>query len=93
MSNSRRRYRAILTKLVQIQGYPKGRSMQRVQVLAGFISGIVGSRSTHSREAAKHSGLSAKVDSREKRLSRWYQNKNVNHATDYLPYIQEVLDA
>ena len=34
MSNSRRRYRAILTKLVQLQGYPSGRTMQRVQVLA-----------------------------------------------------------
>lgn len=93
MSNSRRRYRAILTKLVQLQGYPSGRMMQRVQVLAGFISGIVGSQSTHSREAAKHSGLGAKVASREKRLSRWYQNDQVRHDLDYLPYLQEVLDA
>lgn len=93
MSNSRRRYRAILTKLVQLQGYPSGRMMQRVQVLAGFISGIVGSQSTHNREAAKHSGLGAKVDSREKRLSRWYQNDQVTHELDYLPYLQEVLDA
>jgi Transposase DDE domain len=92
MSNSRRRYRAILTKLVQLQGYPSGRTMQRVQVLAGFISGIVGSRSTHSREAAKHCGLGAKVDSRAKRLSRWYQNEEVTHELDYLPYLQEVLD-
>lgn len=91
MSNSRRRYRAILTKLVQLQGYPSGRTMQRIQVLGGFISGIVGSRSTHSREVAKHAGLGAKVDSREKRLSRWYQNENVCHELDYLPYIQEVL--
>ena len=65
MSNSRRRYRAIVTKLVQLHGYPSGRTLQRVQVLAGFISGIVGSQSTHSREVAKHSGLGAKVDSRE----------------------------
>ena len=93
MSNSRRRYRAILTKLVQLQGYPTGRTMQRTQVLAGFISGIVGSKSTHTREVAKHSGLGAKVDSREKRLSRWYKNDDVSHELDYLPYIQEVLDA
>jgi hypothetical protein len=91
MSKSRRRYRAILTKLVQLQGYPSGRTMQRIQVLGGFISGIVGSRSTHSREVAKHAGLGAKVDSREKRLSRWYQNENVCHELDYLPYIQEGL--
>lgn len=93
MSNSRRRYRAILTKLVQLQGYPSGRRLQRVQVLAGVISGIVGSQSTHSREVAKHSGLGAKVESREKRLSRWYQNEQVTHELDYLPYVQEVLDA
>lgn len=92
MSNSRRRYRAILTKLVQLHGYPSGRTMQRVQVLAGLISGLVGSQSTHSREVAKHSGLGAKVESREKRLSRWYQNEQVTHEFDYLPYIQEVLD-
>jgi hypothetical protein len=92
MSNSRRRYRAILTKLVQVGGYPSGRAMQRVQVLAGLISGIVGSQSTHSREVAKHSGLGAKVDSREKRLSRWYQNEQVTHELDYLPYVQEVLE-
>jgi hypothetical protein len=93
MSNSRRRYRAIMTKLVQLHGYPTGRTMQRVQVLAGVISGIIGSQSTHSREVAKHSGLGAKVDSREKRLSRWYQNEAVQHELDYLPCLQEVLDA
>jgi len=62
-------------------------------MLAGLISGIVGSHSTYSREAAKHSGLGAKVESCEKRLSRWYQNEQVTHELDYLPYIQEVLDA
>ena len=50
MSNSRRRYRAIKTKLVQLQGCPTGRQRQRLQVLAGYISGIVGSRRTHSRK-------------------------------------------
>jgi hypothetical protein len=91
MSNSRRRYRAIVTKLVQLYGYPSGRMMQRIQVLAGFISGIVGSQSTHSREVAKHAGLGAKVDSREKRLSRWYHNEQVTYELDYLPYLQEML--
>lgn len=91
MSNSRRRYRAILTKLVQLCGYPVGRRRQRIQVLAGYISGIVGSQSTHGREAAKHSGLDAKVPSREKRLVRWYQNEQVSHETEYLPYLEEML--
>ena len=36
--------------------------------------------------------MSAKVDSREKRLSRWYTNEQVSLEMDYLPYLQEVLD-
>lgn len=92
MSNSRRRYRAILTKLVQLYGYPTGRALQRLQVQAAYICGIVGSKSTNNREVAKQSGLKVKVESRVKRLGRWYNNDNVCHEIDYLPYIQDILD-
>ena len=93
MSNSRRRYRAILTKLVQISGYPTGHAMSRLQVQAAYICGIIGSGSPHGREVAKHSGMKAKVESRVKRLSRWYQNEKVCYELDYLPYIDELLNA
>ena len=93
MSNSRRRYRAILTKLTQLYGWPTGHRLNRLQVQAAMISGIVGSGSTHGREVAKQSGLKAKVESRVKRISRWYQNENVRYTLDYLPYIDELLHA
>ena len=54
MSDSRRRYRAIKAGLMQL--YPQeltGRAMQRLNVLAMFISGIVGSGSTHLRQALR----------------------------------------
>lgn len=93
MSNSRRRYRAILTKLAQLYGYPTGRAMTRLQVQAAYICGIIGSGSPHGREVAKHSGMKAKVESRVKRISRWYQNENVCYELDYLPYIDDLLSA
>jgi hypothetical protein len=43
MSDSRRRYRAIVTKLEQLYPETKGRKRQHLAVLAAFISGIVGS--------------------------------------------------
>ena len=91
MSNSRRRRRAIEVKLLKLSGYPTGHARQRLTILAAYISGIVGSRNTHSREAAKHSGMSGKVPSREKNFERWRKNENVTYELDYLPYLSEVL--
>lgn len=93
MSDNRRRYRAIQIKLMQLHGYPTGRIAQRLAVLAGYISGIVASRKTHHREVAKHSGLKARVESRIKRLERWYRNDAVGFEVEYLPYIQPLLQA
>lgn len=92
MSDSRRTYRAIQTKLVQLQGYPTGRMLQRTAVLAAFIAGIVRSKSTQGRKVAEQSGLRSKVESRIKQLGRWYQKENVSYELDYLPYIGDLLD-
>lgn len=92
MSDNRKRYRAIRMKLMQLHKYPTGRTAQRIAVLAGYISGIVASRKTHNREVAKHSGLSARVDSRIKRLERWYRNDAIGYEVEYLPYIQPLLE-
>ncbi|MFZ1756718.1 MAG: hypothetical protein WAU10_23400, partial [Caldilineaceae bacterium] len=62
MSDNRKRYRAIHMKLMQLHNYPVGRVAQRIAVLAGYISGIVGSRKIHNREVAKQSGLRATVE-------------------------------
>ena len=92
MSDSRRTYRAIQTKLVQLRGYPSGRALQRTVVLAAFIAGIVRSKSTQGRKVAEQSGMRSKVESRVKQLERWYRNENVSYKLDYLPYVSHLLD-
>ncbi len=91
MSDSRRRYRAIVTKLGQLYPEAKQRKKQHLAVLAAFISGIVGSQSTQTRKVAGRSGLKSKAASRIKQLERWYQNEAITAQTDYLPYLRELL--
>jgi hypothetical protein len=75
MSDSRRRYHAIKDKLLQLwPQQPKGRQLQSLTVLALMICGIVGSRSTQTRQMAKQAGVSGKADSRGKRIERWYRH-------------------
>lgn len=92
MSDSRRTYSAIQTKLVQLRGYPTGRVLQRTAVLAAFITGIVRSKSTQGRKVAEQSGLRSKVESRVKQLERWYRSQNISYELDYLPYMSHILD-
>jgi hypothetical protein len=68
-----------------------GRAMQRLNVLAMFISGIVGSGSTQMRQVAKKAPTGAKVESRIKQMSRWVQNEQNDYALHYLPYIRHLL--
>ncbi|GIK74000.1 MAG: hypothetical protein BroJett021_29880 [Chloroflexota bacterium] len=56
-----------------------------------FINGIVASGSTHLRTVAKKTPTSAKVTSREKQLSRWYQNEHVSYEVHMLPFVQQLL--
>lgn len=92
MSDSRRRYRAIKSGLMQLYpGRLTGRMLQRLDVLALFISGIVGSGSTQLRQVAKKAPTTAKVESRIKQLSRWYQQEENSHAMYYLPFVEQLL--
>lgn len=92
MSDSRRRYRAIKSGLMQL--YPRrlsGRMLQRMEVLALFISGIVGSGSAQLRQVAKKAPTTAKVESRIKQLSRWYHQEENSHGIYYLPFVEGLL--
>jgi len=92
VSDNRTRYRAIRTGLMQI--YPKqltGRMLQRMNVLAMFVSGIVGSGKTQNRQVAKKAPTRAKSESRSKQLSRWYQNEENRYEIYYLPFIESLL--
>lgn len=92
MSDNLRRHRAIKTGLLQLYpGEAKGHLRQSLEVLAMFINGIVGSKSTHTCEVAKKTPTGAKVSSREKQLSRWYQNEAVTYASHMLPFVQDLL--
>ena len=92
MSDSRRRYRAIKAGLTQLYpDTPTKRTEQRMNVLAMFICGIVGSGSVQMRQVAKKAPTGAKVESRSKQLSRWYQNEQNSYELHYLPFIQQLL--
>lgn len=93
MSDSRRRYRAIVTKLEQLYPEAKRRKQQHLAVLAAFISGVVGSRSTQTRQVAGQAGVGGKMASRVKQLERWYRNAAITPQTDYLPFLRELLAA
>jgi hypothetical protein len=70
---------------------PQGRLAQSLTVLAMFINGIVASKSTHTRQIAKKTPVAAKVTSREKQLSRWYQNERVTYELHMLPFVKPLL--
>lgn len=92
MSDNLRRYRAIKQALVQLYpSKPTGRLVQSLGVLAMFINGIVGSKSTHTRDVARKTPTGAKVTSREKQLSRWYQNERVTYERYMLPFVEQLL--
>ena len=65
--------------------------MQSLTVLALMISGIVGSKSTQTRQVAKQAGVGGKVDSRGKRIERWYRHAGHTYEAHYLPYVEQLL--
>lgn len=92
MSDSRRRYDAIRGKLLQLwPQQPTGRQVQSLTVLALMISGIVGSKSTQTRQVARQAGVGGKVDSRSKRIERWYRHDGHSYEVHYLPYMKQLL--
>jgi cell division protein FtsB len=86
MSDNRTRYRAIKPGLIQL--HPRqvtGRQMQRLNVLAMFISSLIGSGKSQNRQVAKKVATKAKLKSRLKQLSRGYKNEELPYNVDYLP--------
>ena len=92
MSDNLRRYDAIKKALVQLYPQaPTGHLLQSLNVLAMFINGIVASKSTHTRPVAKKTPTDAKVTSREKQLTRWYENEHVTYQLYMLPFVETLL--
>ena len=87
MSDNLRRYRAIRQALKQgYPGEPSGQMARHLTTLAAFISGIVGSKSSHLPSIATKIPDGAKPESRVKRLSRWLKNPSMEEEVSFLPY-------
>ena len=68
------------------------RSMaQHLTVLAAFISGIVGSKSSQLPSIATKIADRAQPESRVKRLTRWLKNDEVKEEIYFLPYAEMLL--
>jgi hypothetical protein len=92
MSDNHRRYRAIHEALTQCYpGEISGRMAQHLTVLAAFISGIVGSKSSQLPSIATKIADRAQPESRVKRLSRWLKNNEVKEEIYFLPYAEMLL--
>ena len=93
MSDNRHRYRAIKDAIKQLYPTePKGNLARQLHTLAAFISGIVGSRSTHLPAIAKKVPDETKKESRVKKYSRWIKNERIEFEIYYLPYLEALLN-
>jgi hypothetical protein len=93
MSDNHRRYRAIRQALTQCYpGELSGRMTQHLTILAAFISGIVGSKSSQLPSIATKIPDRAKPDSRVQRLARWLRNDEIKEEIYFLPYAEMLLN-
>ena len=92
MRDNLRRYRAIREALTQgYPGEPTGNMARHLNTLAGFISGIVGSRSSQLPSIATKIPDRAKPESRVKRMTRWLKNDEMKEEIYFLPYAEMLL--
>lgn len=92
MSDSRRRYRAILDALKQLYPFePKGNLARHLNTLAALISGIVGSQRVNLPAIAAKAPDRAKPESRIKRYTRWVINERIEVETYFTPFAEALL--
>lgn len=92
MCDKRRRFLAIQNALFRL--YPKeptGNFARHLNTLAMIISGIVGSKSTTLSKVSDEVIDGNKKESRIKRLSRWFANKNIEEGLYFLPFAEALL--
>lgn len=92
MSDNHRRYRSIRTALAQMYfKEPRGYTAKQLNVLAGLISGIVGSRRTNYPQIASKVPDQTKVESRVKRFSRYINEVAEDQEIHLMPFAAELL--
>lgn len=87
MSDNHRRYSSIRSALSQMFiEKPKGYSAKQLNILAGLISGIVGSRRTNYPQIASKIPDRTKPESRVKRISRFINEVDENREIHQMPF-------
>lgn len=92
MSDNHQRYRSIRLALAQIFFQePLGYGAKQLNILAGLISGIVGSRSTNYPKIASKVPDRAKAESRVKRYSRYINEADPKQEIYWMPFAAQLL--
>ena len=92
MSDNHRRYSSIRMSLSQMfSSEPKGYTAKQLNVLAGLISGIVGSRRTNYPHIASKVPDGTKLESRVKRISRFVNEADGAQEVHLMPFAGALL--
>ena len=92
MSDNHRRYRSIRTSLSQMYASePRGMDARYLNVLAGLISGIVGSHSTNYPKIANKVPDRCKLESRVKRYARFVNEADPEQEIHRMPFAEQLL--
>ena len=92
MSDNLRRYFAIQTALKSLRPTePKGNVARHLNTLAMMICGIIGSQKCHLPAIAKKVPTQSKVQSRIRRMERFFANDAIESSVYSLPYVQALL--
>ena len=92
MSDNHQRYRSIRTALSQMfLGGPQGYGAKQLNVLAGLISGIVGSRSANYPKIASKVPDRRKLESRVKGYSRYINDTDPDQEIYLMPFAAALL--
>lgn len=94
MPNCYRVYRAIHQALIKALGFEvKGNPARHLNVMAGFICGILQSGEVRLSEVALETPKAGQEESKVMQLRRWLKNESVDIELYYLPYIKQILKA
>lgn len=92
MSDNRQRYRSVRNALSQMfLNEPRGYTAKQLNVLAGLISGIVGSRSANYPKIASKVPDNRKLESRVKSYSRFINDTDPTQKVYLMPFAAALL--
>lgn len=91
MSDNLRRHRAIKQQLLQLHPQAKRRELQYLSILAGLISGIVGSRHSALPNIAAKIPDGTKRESRITRMCRLLKNDHFDQTVVFAPFAKKLL--